>query len=82
MVVSGGVSFASLRAAMGGCAMVLMVTAGAPARADLDGALQRLETGDITSALPELRALARDGEDAPRTRWPDSISMASASIGT
>ncbi len=53
----------SRRAGLAGGAVILMLLGTGLARADLDGALERLEQGDFARALPELERLAR-GDDA------------------
>ena len=53
----------SRRAGLAGGAVILMLLGTGLARADFDGALERLEQGDFARALPELERLAR-GDDA------------------
>lgn len=52
----------SVRRLVAGFAVIILALQAAPARADLDAALARLERGDVAGALPELRALARGGD--------------------
>jgi TPR repeat protein len=49
-------------AAVARCSAMLVVLHAAPAAADVDGALERLERGDFARALPELHGLARGGD--------------------
>ena len=50
----------SHRAGLAGGTVILMLLGAGLARADFDGALERLERGDFARALPELERLARD----------------------
>ena len=50
------------RAGIAGCVMVLMLLGAGAVHADLEGALERLQSGDFARALPELESLARGGE--------------------
>ena len=45
-----------------GCMLVASLSGAAPARAGFEAAVERLQRGDFANALPELRALARDGD--------------------
>ena len=42
--------------------MVLLLLGAGTARADFEGALERLQGGDFARALPELQSLARGGD--------------------
>jgi TPR repeat protein len=58
----GSPAVAGRLAVLAGCAIILQLLCAAPARADLDAALERLRSGDFENALPELRVLARGGD--------------------
>lgn len=45
-----------------GCMLVAGLSGAAPAGAGFEAAVERLQRGDFANALPELRALARDGD--------------------
>lgn len=58
----GAMRSSAARAARAGWALVLLLLAAAPARADFESALERLENGDFANALPEFQRLAGDGD--------------------